>query len=61
MYIFNSNLDAAYSKHLVCNFIMSDKQVTFEKIKDKITSFVEERDWKKFHSPKNLSLLKGIP
>ncbi len=35
---------------------MSDQTTTFAQIKEKIRSFVEEREWQQFHSPKNLSM-----
>ncbi len=35
---------------------MSDQTTTIAQIKDNIRSFVEERDWQQFHSPKNLSM-----
>ena len=35
---------------------MSDQTTTIAQIKDRIRSFVEEREWQQFHSPKNLSM-----
>lgn len=39
---------------------MEDRVTTVEKIKGKIKEFVKERDWGKFHSPKNLSMSLAI-
>lgn len=39
---------------------MSDKETTLEQLKNKIKKFVKERDWEKFHSPKNLSMSLAI-
>jgi len=39
---------------------MTDKQATIQDLKDKINKFVEERDWKKFHTPKNVSMTIAI-
>jgi NTP pyrophosphatase (non-canonical NTP hydrolase) len=39
---------------------IEDKNVTFSYIKDKVKEFVDERDWGKFHSPKNLSMSIAI-
>ncbi len=41
------------------DLIMSDKQTTISQLKSLIDSFVDERDWKQFHSPKNLSMALG--
>jgi NTP pyrophosphatase (non-canonical NTP hydrolase) len=35
---------------------MSDANTTLETLKHKILAFVDERDWRQFHSPKNLSM-----
>lgn len=39
---------------------MSDHQTTVEDLKRLVAAFVSERDWKKFHSPKNLSMSLAI-
>ena len=39
---------------------MSDKETIVEELKTLIESFVDERDWKQFHSPKNLSMSISI-
>lgn len=39
---------------------MSDKNTIIEELKSLIESFVDERDWKQFHSPKNLSMSISI-
>jgi len=39
---------------------MSDSNVTFQEVKNKIRKFVRERDWEQFHSPKNLSMSLAI-
>tara|TARA_B100001175_G_C19385394_1_gene578680 strand:+ start:32 stop:379 length:348 start_codon:yes stop_codon:yes gene_type:complete len=39
---------------------MSDKQTSIEEIKSLIESFVSERDWQQFHSPKNLAMSISI-
>ena len=35
---------------------MSDERVTLQELKDEMAAFVKEREWNKFHSPKNLSM-----
>ena len=39
---------------------MSDKATIIEELKTLIESFVDERDWKQFHSPKNLAMSISI-
>ena len=39
---------------------MSDKQTSLQEIKSIIKTFVDERDWQQFHSPKNLSMSISI-
>ena len=39
---------------------MSDKETIIHELKSLIESFVDERDWKQFHSPKNLSMSMSI-
>ena len=35
---------------------MSDSVTTIDELKTLVESFVSERDWEKFHSPKNLAM-----
>ena len=35
---------------------MNDMSATLQQCKEMVQSFVEERDWNKFHTPKNLSM-----
>ena len=39
---------------------MSDKNTNIEFLKNKIDHFINEREWKQFHSPKNLSMSISI-
>jgi NTP pyrophosphatase (non-canonical NTP hydrolase) len=39
---------------------MSDKEIVIDELKSLIESFVDERDWKQFHSPKNISMSISI-
>ena len=39
---------------------MSDNQISIEELKFIVEKFVNERDWEKFHSPKNLSMSISI-
>ena len=39
---------------------MSDSVTTIEELKLIVESFVDERDWKQFHSPKNLAMSLSI-
>jgi NTP pyrophosphatase (non-canonical NTP hydrolase) len=39
---------------------MSDSTTTIAELRDMIREFVEERDWRQFHSPKNLSMALAI-
>lgn len=39
---------------------MSDTQTPIQQLKDLMRSFVDERDWRQFHSPKNLSMSLAI-
>ena len=34
--------------------------MNYDKIKNEIKNFVEERDWEQFHSPKNLSMALSV-
>lgn len=35
---------------------MNDKDTTIEQLKALVTAFESERDWRQFHSPKNLAM-----
>ena len=39
---------------------MSDSSATVAELREVVRRFVEERDWKQFHSPKNLSMSLAI-
>ncbi len=39
---------------------MSDERTTLQQLKEKMAAFVRERDWEKFHTPKNLSMSIAI-
>jgi dCTP diphosphatase len=39
---------------------MSDNTTTLAELRDLVRRFVEERDWRQFHSPKNLSMSLAI-
>ena len=39
---------------------MADEQTTMHEIKSLVDSFVDERDWQQFHSPKNLAMSISI-
>ena len=39
---------------------MSDSSTTLAQLRDVVRRFVEERDWRQFHSPKNLSMSLAI-
>ncbi len=39
---------------------MSDENTTIQELKEKVAQFVHERNWKHFHSPKNLSMTIAI-
>ncbi|MFX1310030.1 MAG: nucleotide pyrophosphohydrolase [Promethearchaeota archaeon] len=39
---------------------MDDKKATISFFKEEIAKFVEERNWKKYHTPKNLIQALGI-
>jgi NTP pyrophosphatase (non-canonical NTP hydrolase) len=39
---------------------MSDRTTTISELRELIRAFVEERDWRQFHSPKNLSMALAI-
>ena len=42
------------------DLIMSDEQTTLGELRSLINSFVDEREWQQFHSPKNLSMSISI-
>jgi NTP pyrophosphatase (non-canonical NTP hydrolase) len=35
---------------------MSDRETTLLEVKSRVLEFVKDRDWERFHSPKNLSM-----
>ncbi len=37
-----------------------DEQVTVAELREVVRQFVDERDWRQFHSPKNLSMAMAI-
>ena len=39
---------------------MPDSKTTLNELKSIVESFVDERDWKQFHSPKNLSMALSV-
>lgn len=39
---------------------MGDTQTTLHDLKEKMATFVREREWEKFHTPKNLSMSIAI-
>lgn len=39
---------------------MSDRQTTVADLRDLVQRFVDERDWRQFHDPKNLSMSIAI-
>ena len=39
---------------------MDDRDTTLADLKDLVRRFVDERDWRQFHSPKNLSMSLAI-
>ncbi len=39
---------------------MKDQNTTIQEIKERVAKFVDERDWNKFHSPKNLAMSISI-
>jgi NTP pyrophosphatase (non-canonical NTP hydrolase) len=39
---------------------MSDQETTVAELRDLVRRFVEARDWRQFHSPKNLSMSLAI-
>jgi dCTP diphosphatase len=39
---------------------MSDQKTTVSELRDLVRRFVEARDWRQFHSPKNLSMSLAI-
>jgi len=39
---------------------MADSRTTLAELREIVARFVEERDWKQFHSPKNLSMSLAI-
>lgn len=39
---------------------MADHQTTLQHLKERMATFVHERDWEQFHTPKNLSMSIAI-
>ncbi len=39
---------------------MSDRTTTLAELREAVQRFVDERDWRQFHSPKNLSMAIAI-
>jgi dCTP diphosphatase len=35
---------------------MNDRQTTVQELRERVARFVEQREWKPFHDPKNLSM-----
>lgn len=38
----------------------SDRETTVQQLRDLVARFVEERDWRQFHAPKNLAMSLAI-
>ena len=39
---------------------MNDEQTTVSELKETVEQFVRERNWKKFHTPKNISMALAV-
>ena len=39
---------------------MADAQITLQDLKERMASFVRERDWEQYHTPKNISMSIAI-
>ena len=39
---------------------MTDERITLQDLKERMATFVRERDWEQFHNPKNLSMSIAI-
>ncbi len=39
---------------------MTDRNTNIQELKDKVSKFVQERNWEEFHNPKNLSMSIAI-
>lgn len=39
---------------------MDDKNTKIQVLKEKVSAFVKQRNWEKFHNPKNLSMSIAI-
>lgn len=39
---------------------MADKNTNIQELKDKVSTFVKQRNWEEFHNPKNLSMSISI-
>ena len=40
--------------------IAADAQTTVQVLRDMVATFVSERDWEKYHSPKNISMALAV-
>jgi len=40
--------------------VLSDKETTVANLRNMVREFVNERDWEKFHAPKNVSMALAI-
>jgi NTP pyrophosphatase (non-canonical NTP hydrolase) len=40
--------------------MMADERITLQELKERMATFVRERDWDQFHNPKNLSMSIAI-
>ena len=57
----STEVEAAVSDHENVNpSLVSDTNTSVEDLKDDMRQFVAERDWRQFHSPKNLSMSIAI-
>lgn len=51
---------AAGPEKFLMDLLMSDAATTVEELRQIIRQFVEERDWRQFHAPKNISMALAI-
>lgn len=50
-----------FIKKLCCGvMLMSDKVTPVKELRDLVNAFVEERNWRQFHTPKSLSMSVAI-
>lgn len=52
--------ECAFQPSIFKGITMADSTTTLKELKAKMAAFVKERDWEKFHSPKNLSMSIAI-